>query len=554
MADKKVRLKDGSDVLYPQIRIEDVNNLQASIDSKAPLSGSITSPKQLSSQDLDTYNSTARCGWYYAAGGNSVENKPAGVQHFGLAIFRSASGYICQLMIDDMTAKMHYRIYTSGAWTKWYDVYNKDNVDSLLSNKANSSTLTNHINNKSNPHNVTASQVGTYTKDEIDKKIAKYVKVNINTELNAGTQTTFTLTEQDIEVITNSPSETVLVIVDSTNSEFILHPLMSHEISSNNMINYVLMIAGSGETNIVNIQLATAAIVVQAKTGQITITVFNLYSKPSTGIPKTDLESSVQTSLDKADTALQPTDALSNPIHVKSTGVNYYIDNGYSIGINSGKKFDISNFAYKEGMESVFMAKIDSNSGYNFPLRTIIKNLENRLTKIDTHITTSSVYYMLTIKIVYTTVTTDSNNKVQIAFTTNNSSNYSNILYTGLKVSPDAFDGCATYIIMPSIIFNGNVAIMNFQSSTGLAASSKAIINMYTTNDDTHNTVNQPSLEYHGTDTNSTYNTVVIQFAQNDTGKLSSSCAVQVYFSIKTVNVISPNGNILYSGGNSYND
>ena len=553
MPDKKVRLKDGSDVLYPQIRIEDVNNLQANIDNKAPLSGSITSPKQLSSQDLNTYNSTSHCGWYYAAGGNSVENKPTGVQHFGLAIFRSASGYVCQLIIDDVTAKMHYRIYKSEAWTKWYDVYNKDNVDSLLSNKADSSTLTNHINNKSNPHNVTASQVGTYTKDEIDKKITKYVKVNINIELNATTQTTFTLTEQDIEVITNSPSETVLVIVDNTDTEFILHPLMSNEISSNGMINYVLMIAGSGETNIVNIQLATAVVLVQAKTGQITITVFNLYSKPSTGIPKTDLASSVQTSLNKADTALQPTDALSNPIHVKSTGVNYYIDNGYSIGINLGKKFDISNFAYKEGMESVFMAKINSNSGYNFPLRTIIKNLENRLTKIDTHINTSSVYYMLTIKIVYETVTTDSDNKIQIVFTTDNSSNYSYILYTGLRF-PYQTGGCGTYVIMPSIIFNGNVAIMNFQSGTGLANVNKAIINMYTTIDDTSTSVNIPALDYHGTNTNSTYNSVVIQFAQDDESKLSSSCAAQVYFSIKTVNVISPNGNILYSGGNSYND
>lgn len=32
------------------------------------------------------------------------------------------------------------------------------------------------------------------------------------------------------------------------------------------------------------------------------------YSKPSTGIPKTDLESSVKTSLGKADTAMQPGD------------------------------------------------------------------------------------------------------------------------------------------------------------------------------------------------------------------------------------------------------
>ena len=48
---------------------------------------------------------------------------------------------------------------------------------------------------------------------------------------------------------------------------------------------------------------------VNSKTGAVTLTASDVgagtYSKPGTGIPKTDLESAVQTSLDKADTALQ---------------------------------------------------------------------------------------------------------------------------------------------------------------------------------------------------------------------------------------------------------
>lgn len=48
---------------------------------------------------------------------------------------------------------------------------------------------------------------------------------------------------------------------------------------------------------------------VNGKTGAVTLTASDVgagtYSKPSTGIPKSDLASAVQTSLGKADTALQ---------------------------------------------------------------------------------------------------------------------------------------------------------------------------------------------------------------------------------------------------------
>ena len=42
--------------------------------------------------------------------------------------------------------------------------------------------------------------------------------------------------------------------------------------------------------------------------GDIQTAIAAKYTKPSTGIPKTDLESAVQTSLGKADTALQEAD------------------------------------------------------------------------------------------------------------------------------------------------------------------------------------------------------------------------------------------------------
>lgn len=46
------------------------------------------------------------------------------------------------------------------------------NIQTQLDSKAAASTLSSHTNNKSNPHGVTAAQVGTYTKSEIDTALA----------------------------------------------------------------------------------------------------------------------------------------------------------------------------------------------------------------------------------------------------------------------------------------------------------------------------------------------------------------------------------------------
>ena len=64
------------------------------------------------------------------------------------------------------------------------DFYSKTETDQKLSTI--NTTITNHTNDKSNPHAVTASQVGAYSKQEIDTKLSKAVmaddsgKVTIN--------------------------------------------------------------------------------------------------------------------------------------------------------------------------------------------------------------------------------------------------------------------------------------------------------------------------------------------------------------------------------------
>ena len=54
--------------------------------------------KNLTNQDLNTYRGSSYCGWYYAAGGNTVQNKPAGVDAFGLFVVQDASGWFAQVL------------------------------------------------------------------------------------------------------------------------------------------------------------------------------------------------------------------------------------------------------------------------------------------------------------------------------------------------------------------------------------------------------------------------------------------------------------------------
>lgn len=56
------------------------------------------------------------------------------------------------------------------------------NIQTQLNNKANSSTVSSHTSNTSNPHSVTATQVGAYTKVEVDNKISN-IKVDVTSDV-----------------------------------------------------------------------------------------------------------------------------------------------------------------------------------------------------------------------------------------------------------------------------------------------------------------------------------------------------------------------------------
>ena len=92
---------------------------------------------QLTNQNL---NDTRTYGEYYAAGSNTVTNKPSGVDAFGLKVFRSASGYTSQMLYDSISDRLYTRTYQSGTWTGWISYYSSKNPQTTISGNASTAT------------------------------------------------------------------------------------------------------------------------------------------------------------------------------------------------------------------------------------------------------------------------------------------------------------------------------------------------------------------------------------------------------------------------------
>lgn len=71
----------------------------------------------------ESLNNIKTFGDYYAAGGNTVTNKPNGVQHFGLRVLRVASGYIGQEL--DVSGRKWSREFdgSSNSWSGWVEFF-----------------------------------------------------------------------------------------------------------------------------------------------------------------------------------------------------------------------------------------------------------------------------------------------------------------------------------------------------------------------------------------------------------------------------------------------
>lgn len=70
------------------------------------------------SDDLNSYDSVDKCGWYHAAGGTTVANKPSDVNHFGMFVMRTAAGVITQILCDN-NKKIWTRSHENSSWSSW---------------------------------------------------------------------------------------------------------------------------------------------------------------------------------------------------------------------------------------------------------------------------------------------------------------------------------------------------------------------------------------------------------------------------------------------------
>lgn len=79
-----------------------------------------TAPVVLTDQNLNSYNTEKQCGYYYAAGGNTVSNKPSGVEYFGMWMMHTASGVFTQILYDN-SGKIWTRSYSTAnsSWSTW---------------------------------------------------------------------------------------------------------------------------------------------------------------------------------------------------------------------------------------------------------------------------------------------------------------------------------------------------------------------------------------------------------------------------------------------------
>ena len=81
---------------------------------------STVSPKQIgNSENLDNYNTLSKLGVYYSSEGNSITNKPSGVNNFALQVFKDGVGgtSVSQTLYANNT--IYVRGYNGTSWSSW---------------------------------------------------------------------------------------------------------------------------------------------------------------------------------------------------------------------------------------------------------------------------------------------------------------------------------------------------------------------------------------------------------------------------------------------------
>lgn len=84
---------------------------------------STVSPKQIgNSENLNNYNTLSKLGVYYSSGGNSITNKPSGVNNFALQVFKDGVGDTSVSQTLYANDVIYIRGYNGTSWTSWTKV------------------------------------------------------------------------------------------------------------------------------------------------------------------------------------------------------------------------------------------------------------------------------------------------------------------------------------------------------------------------------------------------------------------------------------------------
>lgn len=84
---------------------------------------STVSPKQIgNSENLNNYNTLSKLGVYYSSRGNSITNKPSGVNNFALQVFKDGVGdtSVSQTLYANNT--IYVRRYNGTSWSSWTEI------------------------------------------------------------------------------------------------------------------------------------------------------------------------------------------------------------------------------------------------------------------------------------------------------------------------------------------------------------------------------------------------------------------------------------------------
>lgn len=84
---------------------------------------STTSPKQIgNSENLNNYNTLSKLGVYYSSEGNSITNKPSGVNNFALQVFKDGVGDTSVSQTLYANDVIYVRRYNGTSWTSWTEI------------------------------------------------------------------------------------------------------------------------------------------------------------------------------------------------------------------------------------------------------------------------------------------------------------------------------------------------------------------------------------------------------------------------------------------------